>query len=506
MMTFPKLNDFGLSLVETAFILLVGWVLFEITKMIYFVRLHPLKSILGPWFPAFSSFWMRWQRWQGKLSFTADNLLAKYGHIVRIAPNMVLINDSEALAQVFNRRDLDTAPTAIRALKAGGHDWTVTYPQHEKARERRNLVMTATTTKNLRYWQPIFESNIAEIINDLAASKGKKSEDIVHHLRINTLLNSQAVMGGSHIKLDPATFPKTVGKYNVLVVWRLCLPEWTFKWLNYSPFPNAGYRVRSSDLLFYLGRDLCQQAAAANPEHHDEAPTVYDLFTKTNEKTGGITWTQGEISAEMAGQVLAATETTSSALALIFYELAKNQPLMEELYREIRHMDGYTNIESLKLLDTCTKEEGLRFRPPVAFTGSRLSPKGGINVLGYYIPEGTVMTIQSLSLSRQRPGLFPNYDVYDPKRWLEEARLDERRKMTAPFGVGSRRCPGGNMAICQMRLLIAATIREFNVLLAPETTLASMEPFEANGIRSRYDECYLIFKPCGGSEIRELGL
>ncbi|KAH7377999.1 cytochrome P450 monooxygenase-like protein [Cadophora sp. MPI-SDFR-AT-0126] len=455
--------------------------------MIYFTRFHSLKSIPGPWFPASSSLWMRWQRWQGKLSFTADDLLAKYGPVVRIAPNMVLVNDSKALTEVFTRRDLDTAPKAI----------------HEKARERRSPVMTATTTRNLRYWQPIFESNIADMMTDLAESKGQKSEDIVHHLRINTLLNSQAVMGGSHIKLDPSTFPKTVGEYNFLVVWRLCLPEWAFKWLKYSPFPNAGYRVRSSDLLFNLGRDLCQQAATADPEHHDEAPTVYDLFTKTTEKTGGIKWTQGEISAEMAGQILAAIEKTSSALAFIFYELAKNQSLMEELHNEIRGMDGYFDIESLKLLDACIKE-GLRFRPPVAFTGSRLSPKGGVNILGYYIPENTVITTQSLSMSRQCPDLFPNCDVYDPKRWLDESKLDERRKMTAPFGVGSRRCPGGNMAICQMRLLIAATVRDFHVLLAPETTPASMEPFEANGFRSRYDECHFIFKPRGSSEMREL--
>ncbi|PVH79823.1 cytochrome P450 [Cadophora sp. DSE1049] len=185
-MTLVTSNPMGLSLVGTATILFAGWVLFELSKMIYFTRFHSLKLIPGPWFPASSSLWMRWQRWQGKLSFTVDDLLAKYGPVVRIAPNMVLVNDSEALAQI-----------------------------------------------------------------------------------------------------------------------------------------------------------------------------------------GGINWTQGEISAEIAGQILTATETTSSALAFIFYELAKNQSLMEELYNEIRDMDGYTNIENLKLLDACIKE-GLRFRPPVAFTGSRL--------------------------------------------------------------------------------------------------------------------------------------
>lgn len=301
-------------------------------------------------------------------------------------------------------------------------------------------------------------------------------------------------MGGSQVRLEASTFPKLVGEYNFLVVWRLCLPEWLFSWLQFGPFEKARFRIRSSDVIFNLGEDLCAQAAKADPSDRDDAPTIYDLFTRRNEKSGGLNWTHGEISAEMAGQVLAATETTSSALAFIIYELAKNQALLEELHSEIQGMDGYTNIETLKLLDACIKE-GLRFRPPVAFTGSRMAPKGGLNVLGYYIPEGTVIATQSLSLSRQRPDLFPDFDTYAPKLWLDESRLDERRKMSAPFGVGSRRCPGGNMAMLQMRLLIAAIVREFDVRIAPETTPEAMAPFEANGFRSRHDECYLIFKP-----------
>lgn len=195
----------------------------------------------------------------------------------------------------------------------------------------------------------------------------------------------------------------------------------------------------------------------------------------------------------MAGQILAATETTSSALAFIFYELAKNQALLQELYQELAS-SSTQNLEELKLLNACISE-GLRFRPPVALTGSRLAPKGGLDILGYYIPAGTVITTQSLSLSRQRPDLFPNYNTYDPTRWLDEDMLAERRKHSAPFGVGARRCPGGNMAIFQMRMILAAVVRAFRIEVAPETTPQSMEPFEANGFRSRYDECYLMFKP-----------
>lgn len=474
-------------------ITLVFLAIMQITKMVYYAHFDPLRSIPGPWVSSATSAWIRWQRWHGRLSFEADKLMTKYGPIVRIAPNLVILNDSEAVERIFVRKDLDTSPTSIRALRVGGHDWTVTYPQHPVARQRRHPVMIATTTKNMKLWHDVFVTNIEAMIRDLAKSDGEKSEDIVHHLRIATLKNSQVVMGGSGVDLDCSDFPHVVGEYNFLVVWRLCLPEWLFTWLQYGPFAHPRFRVRSSDKLYDLGEALCKQAAAVSSEPIEN---VYKLFTAPDAKYPvEQSWTDPELGAEMAGQVLAATETTSSALAFIYYELARNADLQEELYAEVAAHEGYEELDSLKLLDACIKE-GLRYRPPVALTGSRLVPTGGINVLGYHLSAGTVVTTQSLSMSRQRPDIFPDFDTYNPHRWLvEDEHSAERRRHLVPFGVGARRCPGGNMATYQMRLILAASYRAFKITLAPETTPEKMAPFEANGYRSRHDRCDLIFTP-----------
>ncbi|KAF4974291.1 hypothetical protein FZEAL_8789 [Fusarium zealandicum] len=490
----------GFSWFFVPLIMLGGFILLEVSKMAYYTRFHTLRKIPGPWFPAASSLWIRWQRWHGRLSFTADELLTRYGPVVRISPGMVLVNDSPSLQAIFARQDLDTAPTAIRALRIGGHEWTVTIPQNNIARERRRPVMIASTTKALRYWQPIFEDNVNKMVETLGQSYGQKSEDIVHHLRVATFLNSALLMVGSHTKLEPGNFPDTVGEYNFLVVWRLCLPEWIFEWLKFSPFTRSRFRVRSSKALYNLGEAICKEAELADPADPDEMPSMYKLLMERKEKGQGINWSHSQISAEMAGQLLAATETTSSALTFIFYELAKNQSLLHELQKELVENPGNEALEDLKMLGACINE-GLRFRPPVALSASRVAPKGGLDILGYYIPQGTVVTTQSLSMSRQRPDLFPNYDVYDPTRWLDEDKLTERRKHSAPFGVGSRRCPGGNMAIYQMRLILAAVIRQFDITIAPETTPDTMAPFEANGFRSRFDRCHLIFTPRDMAEI-----
>lgn len=258
-------------------------------KMVYYANIHPLRAIPGPWISSATSTWIRWQRWHGRLSFEADKLMTKYGPIVRISPNMVILNDSEAVERVFVRKDLDTSPTSIRALRVGGHDWTVTYPQHPIARQRRHPVMIATTTKHLKLRHQVFVDNIEAMVRNLAVSDGEKSEDIVYHLRICTLKNSQVIMGGSEVGLDHSDFPRVVGEYNFLVVWRLCLPEWLFGWLEYGPFPNPRFRVQSSDKLFDLGEELCRQAATGQDTFEDD-PSIYKLFTDQDAKYPTQSW------------------------------------------------------------------------------------------------------------------------------------------------------------------------------------------------------------------------
>jgi cytochrome P450 len=123
-------------------------------------------------------------------------------------------------------------------------------------------------------------------------------------------------------------------------------------------------------------------------------------------------------------------------------------------------------------------------------------PEGGLDVLGYILPAGTVVTTQSLSMSRQKPDLFREFDNYNPQRWLEdETGATEKRRFLVPFGIGACHCPEINMATHQMCMTLAVTFRAFHIALAPKTTPEKMMPFEANGYRSRLDRCELVFTP-----------
>ncbi|KAI9146926.1 putative cytochrome P450 [Paramyrothecium foliicola] len=406
---------------------------------------------------------------------------------------MVVVNDSPALQAVFARQDLNTSPPSVRALRIGGHHWTVTIPQNYIARGRRHAVMSATITRVLKYWRPTFESNVQDMVRFLGRSKGTKAEDIVHVTRSTTFQNAQMVVAGSNANVEPGNFARVVAEYIFLVDWRLVFPNWSFEWLRFGPFKSAKARLQSDEDLYNFGHQVYEEAQNMTNEDHAEVATVYGGLMNMDKNQ--VQWTPESLSAEISGVLLAATETTSTGLAFIFYELAKQLALIEKLYEEIQDLEDYDDLEELPMLNACIIE-GLRFRPPAAFTASRVASKGGIDIMGYQIPEGTTITTQSLSMSRQRPDIFPNYDTYDPTRWLDIKDLSERRKMVAPFGIGARRCPGSNMALYQMRIIVGAVIKSFQISVAPGSTPDKMRMFEANGFRcGPTDECFLVFKP-----------
>jgi hypothetical protein len=91
-----------LSLSTSAFRLFASFVLFILSAIIYRLTFHPLARIPGPRLAGISTIWLAYHVRQGKCATWEPELHRKYGPIVRIAPNEVLVCSEEGIRQIYS--------------------------------------------------------------------------------------------------------------------------------------------------------------------------------------------------------------------------------------------------------------------------------------------------------------------------------------------------------------------------------------------------------------------
>lgn len=110
---------------------------------------------------------------------------------------------------------------------------------------------------------------------------------------------------------------------------------------------------------------------------------------------------------------------------------------LEKLYEELRTASvshpypKWSEIRGLPYLDACV-QEGARMHPPFALPFERVVPAGGITILGYYLPGGTVVGGSPYVVNRHKETFGQDAEFWRPERWLEK---DEHHKHRLEQGV-----------------------------------------------------------------------
>jgi cytochrome P450 len=109
----------------------------------------------------------------------------------------------------------------------------------------------------------------------------------------------------------------------------------------------------------------------------------------------------------------------------IMFNLLAYPHTLEKLYNELRSaklsrpFPRYSEVRNLPYLDACV-QEGARMHPPFALPFERVVPEGGVTVLGYYLPSGTVVGGNPYIVNRHRPTFGQDAEFWRPERWLEK--------------------------------------------------------------------------------------
>lgn len=139
----------------------------------------------------------------------------------------------------------------------------------------------------------------------------------------------------------------------------------------------------------------------------------------------GVRMNTKDIVDQMSELLLAGSETTSGTIACLFLELVQNPDVKAKLLQSLPVLgpddpiiDGKTvrTDATFAYLNACIKEN-LRMHPIASEMGRRTGRRW-VDLMGYALPPGTVVSASYRDLHRN-PDCWPEPDRFWPERWLE---------------------------------------------------------------------------------------
>lgn len=308
----------------------------------------------------------------------------------------------------------------------------------------------------------------------------------------------------------------------------------------YKQFKTGIKKLREKDPL--AGKAVEGQVTLPTTRHDDD----------DDENTSSNDTTTAEIYSEMLDQLGAGHETSAVALTYLYWELSKLPALQKQLRKELltltppimwppqnthssSNTDSNSNsnanvsnntsgdkyatgtfqlpdpkqIDSLPLLHAILMET-LRLHTPIPGIEPRISPHvPGGNTLGPYsrIPGGVRVSSMPYTLHRNET-VFPEPESFRPERWLaresaqayklspahsytSDDHLKEMHRWFWAFGSGGRMCIGSNLAMQEIKLLVAAIYSNWTTEIVDDE---GIEEIDAYTIRPRSNRLFLRFR------------
>jgi benzoate 4-monooxygenase len=221
-----------------------------------------------------------------------------------------------------------------------------------------------------------------------------------------------------------------------------------------------------------------------------------------------------ELTAEALTQLIAGSDTTSkcvfclrhvrtpsdprfSSSCAITYYLAANSEVQRKLQNELDDAlqdedDVATSFEVVKNLPylNAVINEALRMHSTSGIGLPRIVPGEGMTIEGHFFKEGTVLSVPSYTIHRDREVWGDDAAVYRPERWLERDN-DTIQRAFNPFSYGPRcvhcprvvaleimtpicrACVGRNLASLELLIIISSIFRRYEIVLEHPEELVS---------------------------------
>jgi cytochrome P450 len=416
-----------------------------------------------------------------RLHLTLERWAAEYGALYRMQmgrrPVLVVADSRPIFAMLRDRpgtfRRLGTLAPIFEEMGVAG----VFSAEGDAWRRQRRIVMQAFHPGHLRAFFPTL-AGITERLHarwqkaaaagaaiDAAADLMRYTVDVTTALAfghdMRTLEGNDDVIQRHLDRIFPA-----LGRRSIALV-----PYWRFVKLPADRELDRALAAVHAAVKDFVARARARLAAdpAAAPRNLLEA-----LLLARDED--GSAFTDAEISGNVFTMLLGGEDTTANTIAWVLYYLCERPDVQAALVAEIdRVYPQPGDLAELAWLDRlpyveAVANETMRLKPvaPLIFLEANVDT----TVDGVAVPKGTALFIASRAAATA-PAAFPDPLAFKPERWLSDAgapqpaaALADAHRAFLPFGAGPRFCPGRNLAMIEIKHVLATIARHYTVARA----------------------------------------
>lgn len=264
------------------------------------------------------------------------------------------------------------------------------------------------------------------------------------------------------VTMDIDTIRVHLDRLNVFAVKRINsvvkLPMW---------MPTLrSYRYRESrDAINGVIFRIIEERRNQNESHDD----LLEMLMEAKDEDTGEQMNNAQLRDECITIFSAGHETTAVSMTWLFYELARNPGVFDQLKAELDAVLGGRTLELGDLpqlkYTRAVVDEILRLYPPAWVLGRKSLEEDEID--GCRIPKGTNVLLPVYLLHHDAE-LWERPEEFWPGRWETERVKALPRMAYMPFGGGPRLCIGNNFALMEMVILLATLAQRFRPQLVDE--------------------------------------
>ncbi|TLS20861.1 uncharacterized protein PpBr36_10870 [Pyricularia pennisetigena] len=476
----------------------VQTVAFLIGKCIYNLFFHPLRHYPGPFLCRASRvFYLFWDI-RGLSHWKVKQWHDRHGEVVRISPDELSMTHPEgwSAAYGFGAGGFDKDPKWWNK-NVGGVDNILTADDRGHRRMRR-LQNPAFSDRALRSQEPSMTRYVDMLIRQLhgqSSSAGPVVDiNLWYSFTTFDLIGDLAFGEPFHCLRDGQWHWWLTAVFDIFKAGTYIRAARRFPTVLYYAIllcivPKELLQMRERQYKFGVER-INRRLEQTNTDKADfithtaflfllllllllSLPSVSYILQADDEK--GMTVEEMYTSAQVL--IVAGSETTATALTSGTYFILSNPHVHARLRAELDA--AFASEADITLQSTqrsrlpylhAVIDETLRIFPPGPGAFPRVVPDGGRTILGRFVPGGTTVGMHHLSVGRSRENyVLP--DEFHPERWLaEDKRFDRDRKAASqPFSFGPRNCIGKNLALAELRLILARMFWNFDMELCPES-------------------------------------